>query len=547
MKRRILKKVTKFKVLCSHCNVEIQKNKSSWPPAKSIHFDDRISLDETKGIRKVVKPVKKEQNRNVNLIESENCACCNFCGGRFNKEELLKAAGDRLIDESLKNRNKIVNPQKIKDLFKFINVKNTDNNLKNCRQQKEESPLFEMQLNSELYDIINKDEVIDNITKLSKMRVKDKTELTKSHKKSCRCCICLGKRKRLTPKELMAKNLIPKQLTPKKIDAKKKDAEKKKKKAKPCTCGSFVCSKKSQKMNKDLVKVPVREKRWKPCVCGSPICDRESATMKSLSSRPEEMTCICQEKIKARKLKIRKKEEKQVAERRADIRKKRNAEDRIRRKLRMRRDKEMERKINTKSSDIILAAESLIDIGKLGITACTDILRSVARCTSDPKQAYYTLKSMKEDPEVIMSTLKSAYQDSGVAATAKRVRLRCLSMRGVKRIKNKLEENAVTNFMLHIADNDPRRRVLKKKPAPVRLRERLDYGCSLYMGSLRKRPYLSIYDRWPRFYPHFLSLLNVWKQFTDIMLFLLAVVVWSPCILCMEACRAIMCCFFCTG
>ncbi|XP_052738660.1 uncharacterized protein LOC128198286 [Bicyclus anynana] len=80
-----------------------------------------------------------------------------------------------------------------------------------------------------------------------------------------------------------------------------------------------------------------------------------------------------------------------------------------------------------------------------------------------------------------------------------------------------------------------------------RVGEHLDHTCDIYMASLRKRRFLSVYRMFPSFYPHFLSLLHAWKQFMEILMFILAAVVWSPCILCMELCRACMCCFFCTG
>ncbi|XP_052738656.1 uncharacterized protein LOC128198284 [Bicyclus anynana] len=71
--------------------------------------------------------------------------------------------------------------------------------------------------------------------------------------------------------------------------------------------------------------------------------------------------------------------------------------------------------------------------------------------------------------------------------------------------------------------------------------------CNFYMSSLRNQPFPSVYRKFPSFYPHFLSLLHAWKQLTEILMFILAAVVWSPCILCMELCRACMCCFLCTG
>ncbi|XP_053624359.1 uncharacterized protein LOC128683122 [Plodia interpunctella] len=117
----------------------------------------------------------------------------------------------------------------------------------------------------------------------------------------------------------------------------------------------------------------------------------------------------------------------------------------------------------------------------------------------------------------------------------------------VKGAKSTLEAHFVTNFILHFFDKDPRRRFRPIKKIKPQRKEPVDFECSLFMGSLRKRPWLSIYYMCPWFYPHCVSILNVWRQFTDVILFLLAVAVWSPCILAIEICRAFVCCAFCTG
>ncbi|CAH0728952.1 unnamed protein product, partial [Brenthis ino] len=474
--------------LCSHCQnkmqQEINQNKLLSPQLK-VHFLDPLIISQTNvgdKNKKIKTQMKSNKNRPKKIIE--NLDCCRSCGRIINAEEIQKAAGDYY------GINK-----KRRDILKFN--KNT-------------KPLFEIQLDSDDYDILNKDEIIGNVTDLGDHRIKDQSKY-KAHTKS---------------EQNKYASIF-------KVNQKRQ-------KLNPCICGSMICAKENKKIsNKSSMSGQRKKRPWKKCVCGSPVCDRESATMKTIS--PKKMSCICQKE----KMKITKEKEKQKSKLHAVRIKQHRKEDQIRRRKRQKADKEMAKRINKNANDVILLAESAIDIGKLGITACMDILRALARISSDPKHAYRNLKAMKADPKLIGRNLKIAFDDSGVAGTVKRIRLRCLALRGVKKIKTTLESYPLTNYLLHIAAKDPKKRMFKKKRSP-RPRERLDFGCSLYMASLRKRPFLSVYHRVPWFYPHFLSLVNVYKQFRDILLFLLAVVVWSPCILCMEACRAVMCCFFCT-
>lgn len=65
---------------------------------------------------------------------------------------------------------------------------------------------------------------------------------------------------------------------------------------------------------------------------------------------------------------------------------------------------------------------------------------------------------------------------------------------------------------------------------------------SAFLASLRIKPCLWVYHICPSLYPQFLQFLRFWRCYTDIVLFLLAVLVWSPCIICFELCRCILCC-----
>ncbi|KAG6463732.1 hypothetical protein O3G_MSEX014048 [Manduca sexta] len=67
------------------------------------------------------------------------------------------------------------------------------------------------------------------------------------------------------------------------------------------------------------------------------------------------------------------------------------------------------------------------------------------------------------------------------------------------------------------------------------------------LHTLRKTPCLWVYHICPFFYPQCLGILALMKQLTEILLFMLAFIVWTPCIACCETCRAFCCCVLCTN
>ncbi|CAG9560673.1 unnamed protein product [Danaus chrysippus] len=545
--------------LCEHCeNVKMKKQRSQ--PLK-VHFEDSPITEKkdlgrkmknkdglthlNKSVDQIDKHKKNTKNKKIRIEvparkTPQYCKFCTTCGTKLNNEEIQKASGDQ---KSVKNESKDKDKDIIQStgdkilnkLFSGDKISSTSDKIRNlfnlnqsvdniCSAKGPEPPLFEMQLDSEDYAILNKDEIIDKVrihSKKTTKEIKEKSSV-KGHSKSCSCCICLGKKNKI------ALSVGGKTSKPT---------------GKPCICGSLVCAEKLEKMKDGEPTTSHTLRHVKPCDCGSPVCARESVKMSSIS-KSDHMTCVCEDEIKKQKRKQKLKENRIQGKQRAIRLRMYENEDAIRMAKRRKAERLMEKKINKNASDPILFAESVIDVGKLGVTAVTDILRVFVRTAVDPKHAYHTLKDMKNDPSLIAKYIKRGVRGSGVAATARRIRLRCLAMRGVKKVRGILESYPITNYLLYIASKDPKKRLPKKKPIK---REQIDFSCSLYMASLRKRPFLSVYNKYPWFYPHFLSLLNVWKQFTDIALFLLAVVVWSPCIICMEACRAIMCCFFCTG
>lgn len=68
------------------------------------------------------------------------------------------------------------------------------------------------------------------------------------------------------------------------------------------------------------------------------------------------------------------------------------------------------------------------------------------------------------------------------------------------------------------------------------------YGAGdCYLMTLRQTPQVWIHQRWPRLYPHYLDARHQWKNFSYCMLFCAGILIWTPCILCLELCKCFCC------
>ncbi|XP_037874861.1 uncharacterized protein LOC119630235 [Bombyx mori] len=289
------------------------------------------------------------------------------------------------------------------------------------------------------------------------------------------------------------------------------------------------------------------------CTCFSSNCECAKA-IKIAKKKEKEMKIRrkkLQKKIKRQSRELQEKE-KALKKKRQDLdnrRKKYKREDEARQKRRRKSEKYLDKRIRKlkDTSDILLAADSLLDIAKLGFSVAQDVGRSTCRAITDPCYTYDSVKSTLKHPTRIWPIIKNAILNSGAVATLKRVFRRFQAMETVKSTRDKLNDYEITSYIMGMAESDPRKRLKRKTKKRVQPRRDKDFQCNLYMNSLRKKPYLSVYYTCPWFYPHFMTMLNAIRQITDLLLFLLAAFVWSPCILCTELCRAMLCCFVCTG
>ncbi|CAB3243329.1 unnamed protein product [Arctia plantaginis] len=364
----------------------------------------------------------------------------------------------------------------------------------------------------------------------------------KGHPKNCTCCICrygcrFGSTRRATdsPDAESLKFLDKSQLL--------KYDEKQKKKVEP--------PKKKPEVKKKVMPVTLQAQNKlrnftkalqapRSCYCGLRICDREIKKLETKASSG------LQEKKKSKDEKHRKETfQRWKKEARARI-KEQDAEDAELRKRVLRQDKKamavLEKYIDDSNSWVLLA-ENASEIGRFGINTMRRMITSFKRCVRHPLDVCYRAQIAREDPRRAAAKALEEFQGSGYSGMAARVRQRCAAMQTSRYLISALERHPVTNYLLHFRDRDPKKRLFKRKPE----KEPPEVECSPFLTSLRQKPCLWLYRLCPWFYPHCLGLLAFWRQFTDVVLFLLAVVVWSPCILLTEFCRTVMCCFMCAG
>ncbi|CAH1644510.1 unnamed protein product [Spodoptera littoralis] len=470
-----------------------------------------------------------------------------------------RAAPDSLDDrlELLRRafRRKPKQPESEKPMFEMVVHKNKmlvmnkdevfpilDSPEKRYRSRKDEScapPVMEMHVDRTTASIINADEIV---TKLKAERQRQMVKkhrgglisqsegeaLVKLHGKTCNCCFCRRYKQQAQK-------------------GKKKKAAVKTRHLKPCTCGSDVCLKDWTKLRDEQADM-ARVKDIPPCVCGSDVCKNEFEKMPK--KRLEAARLQRQKEINE----INRKKYQQARKRRLKQYRSQDLKRIRRREAADRRQMNKIKKIKG-ASPVVMAVESIRDLGAYGFRCLGGSIRSFSRVVRRPKDAVYnlqdTVRTIKRRPDTVVKKIKQNYKDSGLKSTLARIKERAVRTTIGNRIKTRMESNAITNYLVHITDPDPKARMqmLKRKKRRRRRRhtEPVDFECSLYMNTLRKRPFLRVYYMCPWFYPHCVNLFGLWKQLANVLMFLMAVCVWSPCILCFELCRAMACCCMCTG
>ncbi|XP_075970856.1 uncharacterized protein LOC142973148 [Anticarsia gemmatalis] len=268
-------------------------------------------------------------------------------------------------------------------------------------------------------------------------------------------------------------------------------------------------------------------KKTKICACGAKFCKKVKRKM-----------CICCIK-KLECLKKRERESKRIAK--TMKRMKRFEEyakqDYCRDQKEMARHKKKMEDIE-KCKDLptsLLCAESLIDLAECGVREVGSVVRSTCRYARHPKDAVYKSKVCK-DPCPAKKCPAPKKKVCQVRNTTERIQCRFAHMTWVKYLLDAMESCQTTNYLLHIGDKDA-----SKRCTTIQYPEQ-GFDCSAYVASLRTKPYMWVYNLCPWFYPHCISFRGMTKQCMNLFLFLLAMGLWTPCILCTELLRYCLCC-----
>lgn len=476
------------------------------------------------------KLVKRHSLKNMlSTDRSKKCFCC-LCENKsmVTKKETVNPRKKDIgvdtveIENSAKKDNKIIRKQKsAKNKTKEKSLKKIRNSKKKRRKNDEKGinpadPSFKIVVDSNQMCVLNTEEVNTALsTEISKQPVQ-----IRDHEKSCQCCVCQKKRKNKLVHSI-----------PKTVPGQSRLSKKNKKGKTKCVCGSKICK-----------EVYEHNKNRKLGQKFNHICDCyvEGSFFKNIFKKKKTK----QNYWTARQRKRIEKHKRKLEIKRLDHQRKQDA---LRKKRRKKDDKynlKMLRKYQ-QLSDKMLLTESILDATRLGGEVVAGLGRTSYRLALHPKTCCKVCRNAKDDPEDFINQVKNTIADSSFPGTVKRIRQRTQSMRMVQAFMKRIEGHPIGNFIIHAFDKNPKSRLTMKRKG--KQREVLDYGCNLFMGSLRRRPLLWVYYSCGWFYPHCLSILNIGRQVMDVCLFVLAVLVWSPCIIGMELCRAAMCCTVCTG
>nr|XP_021188636.2 uncharacterized protein LOC110375008 [Helicoverpa armigera] len=331
-------------------------------------------------------------------------------------------------------------------------------------------------------------------------------------------------------------------------------------------CPCCVCKKQKTSNNRNRNHIGNKKdalaKTW---VCGSVVCKEaiKDAEYKHLAPRRNERktrdgTRICASKSNKEAhatdsgyepFRLQRKNQARQ-EKEAQMRKQLyKAEDTVLMRMRNTKDKYMYKKIPKykNAPDALPFTETVPDICKLGITSASDKLRGARRAlVFGSKRTYRSIQAFLRDPMRAWKKNQVAAGTRPRVASRECLNLRCQVMKCVKGDREKLEDRSVKKILVHAHGTDPMKRVHTRKQHPAWRRKLVfAYGCSRFMLSLREQPWLTEYYKRAWLYTHSHSVLEVWRRFMDISLFLLAVPVCSPCIFCAQLSRALMYCFLC--
>lgn len=272
---------------------------------------------------------------------------------------------------------------------------------------------------------------------------------------------------------------------------------------KPCKCGSIKSIEELEKMALSQMKLTPSEAKLIACICKSDICEKEcDKILESLLMTKKAKA------IKEAKERIRKEKEEIIKQKRRE-----------RIKARMHREKLKEK------CDI---ARQILK-KNLNERAYIQVMKEIeCRKLSDRKLAVASVSDLGIICENAVSRyrclLNNTDSDDGPCYSDEAMEI----YESKARIRHRIRNMKIIKTIAQIRKG----RYFRKKG---RRGQPCEPGCNeLYVQTLKKKPCLWVFDLCPNFYPKCISLLKLWRQFIHVLIFVLAFIVWTPCLLCLQ-------------
>lgn len=347
----------------------------------------------------------------------------------------------------------------------------------------------------------------------------------------------------------------------------------------PCVCGSGICKKEHAAMIQAMAKP-----KTVPCVCGSPVCEEEREHVALRKHAQESM------KLKKKLLKIKEEhrdfalknldttylraylngdlelklfqdtlrglplsyEEQEFLRKRTKEREERadkNCRYRMGRYAEIEEDiarlrlKDDLRETNMMGDPYMISTPaaicgSITDLGRAAKRGLDDTCRKGFRKLTDPNCPPAKLPIKRR----FMNSLKKDYVYAHVKTPLERAGARMGAFQCIRYLLGCIYEHPTLYEFL--TSCTAKGQALSRKRAKLR-QEIRDKKCTVATDVMQNPPCPGCYARFPALYPRLLSIVSIYRQCKDMLCFLLAVLVWTPCLLFAEAFRAIICCSLC--
>ncbi|CAH2107064.1 unnamed protein product [Euphydryas editha] len=189
----------------------------------------------------------------------------------------------------------------------------------------------------------------------------------------------------------------------------------------------------------------------------------------------------------------------------------------------------------------------------LGINLIKGIFSMVFSLITNPIGSYVYVRERARDPSGTLKKISDWFYRTWSNKTTK-LSQTVKESNTMNVIADQIEDSALYDSLFANKGRTKDEKLLYKKKKRMRkrrIRKRHDealYGCRhTLLTTLRKTPHLWFYHICPDLYPQCLSLVTFMTNFFHILIYLLAFICWTPCIVSFELCRAFLCCFLCTG